>query len=56
MISDIYYDKPWGASSNAPRDIRNESRHGEGESYSGMEIANLMLFVRQALTQKHNEP
>jgi hypothetical protein len=32
MISDIYYDKPWGASSNAPRDIRNESRHGEGES------------------------
>ncbi|MDQ3977282.1 MAG: hypothetical protein M3264_12225 [Thermoproteota archaeon] len=31
MILDICYDKPWGASSGVARDIRSESRHGEGE-------------------------
>jgi hypothetical protein len=38
MISDIYYDKPWGIelSSNAAEDIRNEYRFGEGET--GKEI------------------
>jgi len=32
IISDIYYDKPWGASSNIADDIRNEYRYGEWES------------------------
>ncbi|HEU4444826.1 MAG TPA: hypothetical protein VFR94_09130 [Nitrososphaeraceae archaeon] len=34
MISDIDYDKPWGASSNAAGNISNESHHGEGKSDS----------------------
>jgi hypothetical protein len=36
MISDIYYDKPWGfeLSSNIANDIRNEYRCGEGERHA----------------------
>lgn len=30
-VSDKYYDKPWGASSDVAEDIRNEYRCGEGE-------------------------
>ena len=30
-VSDKYYDKPWGASSDIAEDMRNEYRCGEGE-------------------------
>jgi hypothetical protein len=32
MISDIYYDKPWGASSSDAGNINNEYQYEEGEN------------------------
>jgi hypothetical protein len=36
IVFDIYYDKPWGASSDVAQNIRNEYQYGEGERANNM--------------------
>lgn len=44
-VSDKYYDKPWGASSDVAEDIRNEYCCGEGEEPIPKKVATINFLL-----------